>query len=62
MRIPDTLTKTGAHDLAHRIKMYWRQRGIDVETWAASMPSGIKGELIWVVRSKGIPVNGGAVS
>jgi hypothetical protein len=40
----------------HSIKEYWRSKGVEIEAWIEPMKCPKrKGELLYVVKTKGIP-------
>ena len=49
MTTPDYLSRSGAHDLAEKIRRYWELRGLDVRMEA--LPANFRGNAMVFIRS-----------
>jgi hypothetical protein len=50
---PDSLSQTGAQQLAERINMFWRAKGIEANARPVAMmvPTRKAREAIWIIES-----------
>jgi len=49
---PDHSTEVGAQNLARRLRLFWKHRGVEVETWIENAVCKAEGMSVFGVRSR----------